>query len=121
MPSRSLVARELADLLKVLAHPDRIRMIEELRAGEKDVSGIAATLDISSTRVSQHLALLRAHHLVEDHPAGRHHIYRLAQPALAEWLLDALEFVDVRKRMGEGQHIDAARRLWSANTPEPTT
>ena len=35
MPHRVLVAKELAELLGVLAHPNRIRIIEELREGER--------------------------------------------------------------------------------------
>jgi len=38
MPDRKVVAKELADIFKITANPDRIRMIEELRAGEKDVN-----------------------------------------------------------------------------------
>ncbi|MFT6116352.1 MAG: hypothetical protein ACJARY_001957, partial [Candidatus Azotimanducaceae bacterium] len=34
MPDRQLVAKELADIFKIVAHPDRIRIIEELRTGE---------------------------------------------------------------------------------------
>ena len=41
MPNRVLIARELADLFKLLAHPDRIRLIEELGAGEKAVKSRA--------------------------------------------------------------------------------
>ena len=57
MPSRLIVSRELADLLKLLAHADRLRLIEELRLGEKDVTSLAIALQLPATRVSQHLAL----------------------------------------------------------------
>lgn len=114
MPSRLIVSRELADLLKLLAHPDRLRMIEELRHGEKDVSGIAGALSLPATRISQHLALLRAQRLVEERRDGRNHFYRLSHPHLAAWIVDALQFVDIRNRLGEADHIDTARALWSA-------
>ncbi|MDP5102555.1 MAG: metalloregulator ArsR/SmtB family transcription factor [Erythrobacter sp.] len=117
MPSRLIVSREVADLLKLLAHPDRLRMIEELRLGEKDVTGIADALTLPATRVSQHLAQLRAHRLVDERRAGRSHFYRLSQPQLAGWILDALPFVDVRNRLDEGEHIDSVRALWSAQDP----
>lgn len=118
MPSRLIVSRELADLLKLLAHGDRLRLIEELRLGEKDVTGLASALDLPATRVSQHLALLRAHRLVEERRDGRNHIYRLAHPHLAAWIVDALQFVDIRNRLDEAEHIDSVRALWSAQTPE---
>jgi DNA-binding transcriptional ArsR family regulator len=115
MPSRLIVSRELADLLKLLAHPDRLRLIEELRVGELDVTGIAAALGIPTTRVSQHLAPLRAHRLVEERREGRNHFYRLTRPGLAAWIVEALEFVDVRNRLDEGSHIDSVREMWTAD------
>jgi DNA-binding transcriptional ArsR family regulator len=117
MPARLIVSRELADLFKLLAHADRLRLIEELRLGEKDVNGLAAALGLPATRVSQHLALLRAHRLVEDRRAGRSHFYSLSQPHLAAWIVEALQFVDIRNRLDEAEHIDRVRALWTTETP----
>ena len=55
MPSRIVVAKELAEIFKVIAHPDRIRLIEELSKSECDVSTLASSLGLSGPRVSQHL------------------------------------------------------------------
>lgn len=118
MPSRLIVSRELADLLKLLAHPDRLRLIEELRFGERDVTSIATALALSASRVSQHLAMLRAQRLVEERRVGRTHFYHLVQPNLAAWIVDALQFVDIRNRLGEVAHIDIARAQWTAEPPE---
>jgi DNA-binding transcriptional ArsR family regulator len=112
MPSRLIVSRELADLFRLLAHGDRLRLIEDLRSGEKDVTGIAQSLDLPTTRISQHLALLRAARLVEERRDGRNHFYRLANPQLAAWVLDALPFIDIRQRLDSADHIDSARTLW---------
>lgn len=117
MPSRLIVSRELADLFKLLAHPDRLRIIEELRLEEKDVSSLAQALSLPATRVSQHLGLLRTHRLVEERRDGRSHFYRLALPYLAAWIVDSLQFVDIRNRLDEAQHIDSVRALWTAQTP----
>ncbi len=117
MPSRVIVSRELADLLKLLAHPDRLRIIVDLRQSEKDVSSIAEGLDLPATRVSQHLALLRAHRLVEERSAGRSHFYHLVHPHLAAWIVDALQFVDIRNRLDEAAHIDSVRAMWPADSP----
>jgi DNA-binding transcriptional ArsR family regulator len=118
VPSRLTASRDLADLLRTLAHADRIRLIEELRSGEKDVMGIADALELPPTRISQHLSLLRAHHLVEERREGRNHIYRLAQPALAGWIVDALAFVDFRHRSGRAAQLDDARALWTTPSPD---
>lgn len=119
MPSRLIVSRELADLFRLLAHADRLRLIEELRGGEKDVSGLAAALDLPATRVSQHPALLRAQRLVEERRDGRSHFYRLVPAHLADWIIDALPFVDIRQRFEDASHIDTAPALWGA--PDPRT
>ena len=117
MPSRLIVAREVAEFLKLLAHSDRLRLIEELWRGEKDVTGLATALNLPATRVSQHLALLRAQRLVEERRDGRSHFYSLARPQLAEWILGALPFIDIRTRLEDVDHIEAARALWNASEP----
>ena len=77
MPGRVIIAKELAEIFKLLAHPDRIRLIEELGNQEKTVGTLAEETNLPATRVSQHLSLLRAHRIVEERPDGRH---RLDQP-----------------------------------------
>jgi DNA-binding transcriptional ArsR family regulator len=108
-----IVSREVAGLLKVLAHPDRVRLVEELGSGEKDVTAIAQALDLSTPRVSQHLAALRMHRLVRDRREGRHHFYRLTNPNIAGWILDALPFLEVGSPIEDSSHLDAVRRLWA--------
>lgn len=116
MPKRVVVSRELAELFKLLAHPDRLRLIEELRLGERDVNGIAAALDLPATRVSQHLAPLRAHRIVADRREGRNHYYCLTHPGIATWIVEALEFIEIRNRIAQGADIDEVRELWTADT-----
>ncbi len=114
MPSRQVVAKELAEIFKIVANPDRIRLIEELRAGEKDVNTLAQILDLPSPRVSQHLSLMRAHRLVEERRDGRHHYYHLIQPEIAAWIVDGLDFIEGRMSGVPKSSIKTARRLWSA-------
>ncbi len=114
MPGRQVVARELAEIFKIVAHPDRIRMIEELRTGEKDVNTLAEALDLPGARVSQHLSLMRAHRLVEERRDGRHHFYHLTQPEIAGWIVDGLDFVEGRLNGPAKSSIKQARRIWSA-------
>lgn len=94
MPVRRLVTQELSKFLGVLSHPHRIRIVEELRHEERDVNFLEKTLEISHARVSQHLALMRAHRLVVERRAGRRVFYRLIQPELAVWLVEGLDFIE---------------------------
>ncbi len=114
MPSRIVVAKELAEIFKVLAHPDRVRLVEELRGGQKDVNTLASDLDLPGPRVSQHLALMRAHRLVDEDRDGRRHLYHLTQPDIADWIIDALDFVKGRMTGVSAANVSAARKLWSA-------
>ena len=114
MPQRAILAREIAEFLKVLAHPDRVRMVEELRNGALDVTALSERLAIPATRASQHLALLKAHRIVAERRDGRHHQYSLNDRTLAAWLLDGARFVQARAAAGMAdlKAIDAAASLW---------
>jgi DNA-binding transcriptional ArsR family regulator len=115
MPFRGVVSRSMADLLAVLAHPQRLRIVEELGQTEMDVNSIAELLDISQSGASQHLAHLRAHRLVAERREGRHVFYRLRDRALAAWLLDGLRFLesDAEASKQMKQLIKRARAAWS--------
>ena len=119
--TRAKVAKELADFCKVVAHPDRIRIIETLYSSAKDVSSLANELGVAGSRVSQHLSLLRAHRLVGEQRAGRQHIYHLTQPKLASWILEGLDFIEERPANVSGADIEAARRYWGSNKPTSKT
>lgn len=119
MPSRAVLARELSALLKVVAHPDRVRIIEELKSGALDVTALSETLDVPPTRISQHLALLKAHRLLEERRDGRHHHYSLLEPGLADWLLDGVQFLEHRAKsdVAAQKVIEAAKKIWRATAP----
>lgn len=120
VPYRVLVANELADLLGVLAHPNRIRIIEELRDGERDVNSLQAALGISHSGVSQHLSLLRANRLVSERRQGRQVFYHLRQPELAAWLTEAMRFLEEESSVAE-QMRKAIKKTRAAWTPDVET
>ena len=115
MPDRQRIARELSEIFKLVAHPDRIRIIEELATVEQDVNTLAAALELPGTRVSQHLAKLRAHRVVEERRDGRHHYYHLTRPDIARWIVDGVEFIEKRANGVSEREINSARRAWSAS------
>lgn len=114
MPHRILVTKELAAFLGVLAHPHRIRIIEELREGECDVKSLQDTLGISHSGVSQHLMVLRAHRMVCERRHGRHVFYRLRRPEMASWLLEGTEFLGQESEARElREAIRKSQRAWA--------
>jgi len=115
MASRIIVAKELAELLKMISHPDRLRLIEEMRTGESDVSTLAEKLQLPQARVSQHLALMRAHRLLAETRDGRRHLYSLVQPKLADWIVDGIDFLEGRQQGVSHDDMTKARNLWMSD------
>ncbi len=78
-----------AQLLRTLAHPARLHILQLLRSGEACVCHIEAVLGERQATVSQHLMALRAANLVRARKDGLRVFYRIAQPHLVE-ALDSL-------------------------------
>ena len=84
-----------ANLFKALAHPARIRVLEILSANGQPtpVSEILARTDIEPTLLSQHLAVLKRHHVVTNHRIGNAVFYEMAHPKISELLAIARVFL----------------------------
>jgi DNA-binding transcriptional ArsR family regulator len=120
MPWRAFLTKEMAEFLSVLSHPHRVRIVQELRNGELDVNSLQAVLEISHSRVSQHLSVLRSHRIVIERRDGRHVYYRLIQVKLAQWLADGLDFLH-NESTHQHEVEDALRKSrthWSAESTE---
>ncbi len=117
MHNRLLIEKELAGVFNTLSHPDRIRIIENLRIRELSVNSLSETMSLPPTRVSQHLAQMRMQGLVEGRRKGRCMIYSLTQQDLAHWITDGLQFVESRATAGKitKDMIGKARRSRSRN------
>lgn len=76
-----------AGLFKGLAHPLRIRVLELLADGEEhSVAELQEDTALEASHLSQHLAVLRRHRLVNSDRRASHVYYRIAQPEVAEFL-----------------------------------
>ncbi|MCW2588848.1 MAG: ArsR family transcriptional regulator [Mycobacterium sp.] len=84
-----------ANLFKALAHPARIRTLEILSASSHPtpVSEILADTGIEPTLLSQHLAVLKRHHVVSSKREGNAVYYELAHPKISELLTIARSFL----------------------------
>ncbi len=85
-----------ANKLRVLADSERLRIIDCLRSGPKNVSEIADQLHSVVVKVSHHLGVLRQADVVQDEKHGRFVVYRLNpsvyQPAKDS---DTIEHLDL--------------------------
>lgn len=82
-------AGQAGELLKSLANPHRLMILCQLLEGERSVGELAAFLDLRSSTVSQHLALLRRDGLVAARREAQTIYYGIASHA-ARRILETL-------------------------------
>jgi ArsR family transcriptional regulator len=75
-----------AAFFKAMGHPQRIHILEFLRAGPMSVGQLQEATGSSSSSVSQHLGVLRAARIVATERQGTTIRYRVADPELFELL-----------------------------------
>ena len=78
------------ELLRVVAHPTRIKLLEELTYGVKCVSDLEEHLEVSQPNVSQHLSLLRRYGIIDYYVDGKLKCYFLVDPIIPD-LLEVLK------------------------------
>ncbi|MDH7502335.1 MAG: metalloregulator ArsR/SmtB family transcription factor [Verrucomicrobiota bacterium] len=71
-----------ARVLKALAHPSRLLIVDELSRGERCVCELAELVGAEMPTVSRHLALLRDAGILEDDKRGAQVFYRLKTPCV---------------------------------------
>lgn len=79
-----------ADILKAIANPVRVRIIELLSEKERCVCELVPALGLDQPNISQHLSVLRNARLVETRREGTMVFYRLKNEKIAK----ILELVD---------------------------
>ena len=100
-----------ANLFKGLAHPYRIRLLELLAdADEVSVAALQADTELEASHLSQHLSVLRRHHLVVSERRASHVYYRLADPRIRELLAVARALL-LSMLSEDHDRLDAARTL----------
>ena len=81
--------RQQARVLKSLANDSRLMMIDRLKEGECTVSELTEMVGTDQSTVSKHLALLRAHGIVDDRRDGNNVYYRLLVPCVLDFFVCA--------------------------------
>ncbi len=79
----------MLETFSALAEPNRLRIVELLRAGPRAVTDIGERLDLAQPQVSQHLRVLKEAGLVEVQPRAQQRLYELRPQALRklhDWL-----------------------------------
>jgi len=71
-----------ARILKALAHPTRLFVVDELSRGERCVNELTDMIGVDTSTVSKHLSILKAAGIVEDDKRGLQVWYRLRVPCI---------------------------------------
>ncbi len=75
-----------AEFFKALAHPLRIRILELLAEGDKNVNELQSLIGSEGSAVSQQLMVLRAKNIVLGTKDGNKVVYTLKDPLIIELL-----------------------------------
>jgi ArsR family transcriptional regulator len=73
---------ERAKVVKAMAHPSRLKMIDELSRGERCVCDLRELVGADMSTVSKHLTVLKKAGIVEDERRGKNIYYRLRVPCV---------------------------------------
>ena len=85
-PDRERMQQAKADILKAVAHPVRLSIVEMLGKGERCACDICDVFPCDRTTVSKHLAVLRSLGVIEDRKEGLRVLYRLRMTCLLPFL-----------------------------------
>ena len=97
------------DLVRVLAEPNRRRLLELLVGGEQSVNALAEHFGVTRSAISQHLGVLADAGLVEARKEGRFRYYRVIPQGLATLRasLDLFWSVELEELAAAGRRKEA--------------
>lgn len=75
-----------ADFFKALSHPLRIRILELLAEGDKNVNELQTAIGSEGSSVSQQLSVLRSKNIVYGTKDGNRVVYSLRDPMIMDLL-----------------------------------
>jgi len=95
----SIQAKARADILKALAHPTRVLILDALSRGDRCVNDLRHLAATSLPTLSRHLAQLKRVGIVSERRAGPKVIHHLACPCMLQALSCTCEALkSVKKR-----------------------
>ena len=89
--------RQQAKILRVMANESRLLILDRLSKGECTAGELTRLVGADQTTVSKHLAVLRAHGIVEDRREGTSVVYRLLTPCVTNFFSCASQVLRERR------------------------
>ena len=94
-----------ANILKALAHPSRLMMVDELAKGERCVCELQELVGVDMSTVSKHLTVLKKAGLVESEKRGLQVFYTLLSPCVMNFFTCVESVIEAH----EGQSVPVAK------------
>lgn len=91
---------QIAEILKALAHPSRIKILQALKEDAKCVRELEEILKIKQSNLSQHLKILRNRGILECERKGIEVCYRIKNETVLE-IIKCVDKLYRKEREGE--------------------
>ncbi len=88
-----------AEILKALAQPTRLKILELLRNGERCICEIVPAINGEQSNISRHISLMQKSHLVTTRKDGVRVMVKVKDPRVFE-VLDSISTI-LKSRMSE--------------------
>lgn len=82
--------KKRSEIIKALAHPTRLFIMDFLSGGERCVCEIVEQVGVDISTISKHLSVMRNAGLIEDEKRGLNVFYKLTCPCILD-LFNCLE------------------------------
>ena len=105
----SSAANYLADVLKSLSQPTRLKIIDFLRGGERCVCEIFPAIDEEQSNTSRHLSHMQTHGILSRRKEGVKIYYAVKHPEVFE-IIDRAEGIVKRENLVRSSLIDTMQR-----------
>ncbi len=93
-----------AEVLKTLAQPTRLKILELLRNGEKCICEIVPAINGEQSNISRHISLMQKSHLVTTRKDGVKVMVKVSDPKVFE-ILDSISLLLKKQIVETGKLI----------------
>jgi ArsR family transcriptional regulator len=97
-----------AEILKALAQPTRLKILELLRNGEKCICEIVPAINGEQSNISRHISLMQKSNLVTTRKDGVKVMVRVSDPRVFE-ILDSIALLLKRQIIETGKLVQQLR------------
>jgi len=97
-----------AEILKALAQPTRLKILELLRGGEKCICEIVPAINGEQSNISRHISLMQKSHLVTTRKDGVKVMVKVKDPKVFE-ILDSIALLLKKQIIETGKLVQQLR------------